>query len=150
MKKNSYFVDYEQLKDINICAFGFELLREALLPDLLGQDHTEMLYWAGKRLARKYPVETVDELTSFFSAAGWGTLTLIHNKKDEMVFELSSELISNRLKASSTDFSFQLEAGFIAEQIQQINKQITESFEQVKKRAKKVIFTVKSDSKDKI
>lgn len=148
MKKNSYFVDFEQLKDINISAFGFELLRESLLPDLLGQDHPEIIYWAGKRLARKYPVETIEELVSFFSIAGWGTLTLIHNKTDEMIFELSGELMSNRFKASSANFSFQLEAGFIAEQIQQMNNKMTETLEQVKRRAQKVIFTVKWDNKD--
>ncbi|WP_253958013.1 YslB family protein [Metabacillus halosaccharovorans] len=128
-------------------AFGFELLREVLIPDLLGQDFPQMLYWAGKGLARKYPVTSLDELANFFAVAGWGDLVLLHKKKNEMEFELSGELISNRFKKVN-ECTFQLEAGFIAEQLQMMNNQITETYEQVKKRANKVVFTVKWDHKD--
>jgi hypothetical protein len=64
-----------------------------------------------------------------------------------MEFELSGELISIRFKKSN-EFTFQIEAGFIAEQLQTMNNQITETYEQVKKRANKVVFTVKWDHKD--
>jgi predicted hydrocarbon binding protein len=147
VNKQSVLVNFEELKDIQAPAFGLELLREVLLPDILGQDHPQMLYWAGKGLARKYPVDSIEELSSFFESAGWGSLTLLHNKKSEMEFELSGELISIRLKKSN-EFTFQLEAGFIAEQLQTMNKHITETYEQVKKRANKVVFTVKWDLKD--
>lgn len=149
MNKQSLLVNMEELKDINVPAFGFELLREVLLPDILGQDHPQMLYWAGKGLARKYPVNSIDELSAFFESAGWGSLTLLHKKNNEMEFELNSELISIRLNKTN-EYSFQLEAGFIAEQLQSINKHITESYEHVKKRANKVVFTVKWDQKDAI
>jgi predicted hydrocarbon binding protein len=137
----------EELKDIQAPAFGLELLREVLLPDILGSDHPQMLYWAGKGLARKYPVQSIEEISAFFETAGWGSLTLLHNKKNEMEFELSSDLISIRLKKAN-EFTFQLEAGFIAEQLQMMNNYITETYEQVKKRANKVVFTVKWDHKD--
>lgn len=147
MNKQSVLINMEELKDIQSPAFGLELLREVLLPDILGSDHPQMLYWAGKGLARKYPVNSLEELSAFFETAGWGCLTLLHNKKNEMEFELSGELISIRLKKSN-EFTFQIEAGFIAEQLQTMNNQITETYEQVKKRANKVVFTVKWDHKD--
>lgn len=147
VNKQSILVNMEELKDIQVPAFGFELLREVLLPDILGQDHAQMLYWAGKGLARKYPVDTIDEISAFFESAGWGTLTLLHKKNNEMEFELHGELISIRFNKAN-EYTFQLEAGFIAEQLQAINKHITETYEQVKKRANKVVFTVKWDHKD--
>jgi predicted hydrocarbon binding protein len=106
-----------------------------------------MLYWAGKSLARKYPAESIEELIAFFSLAGFGTLSLVHKKKDEMEFQLDGELIKTRFKTMKEP-SFQLEAGFLAQQVQRMNKQITETYEQVKKRADKVHFTVKWDYKD--
>ena len=147
MNKQSARLDKDKLENIQMPAFGLELLREVLIPDILGQDYQHMLYWAGKGLARKYPVSSIEELSDFFQAAGWGQLTLLHNKKNEMEFELSGELISIRF-SKSNEYTFQLEAGFIAEQLQMMNKHITETYEQLKKRANKVVFTVKWDSKD--
>ncbi|PMC37106.1 DUF2507 domain-containing protein [Bacillus sp. UMB0899] len=149
VNKQTVVLNTDELKHIQLPAFGFELLREVLIPDLLGQDFPQMLYWAGKGLARKYPVTSLDELTNFFEVAGWGNLVLLHNKKNEMEFELSGDLISIRFKKAN-EFTFQLEAGFIAEQLQMMNNHITETYEQVKKRANKVVFTVKWDHKDAI
>ncbi|WP_299089580.1 YslB family protein [uncultured Metabacillus sp.] len=137
----------EELKEIQVPAFSLELLRDVLLPDILGQDHQQMLYWAGKGIARKYPVQSIEELAAFFEAAGWGNLTLLHNKKNEVEFELSGELVSIRLNKTD-DCTFQLEAGFIAEQLQLMNKYITETYEQIKKRAGKVMFIAQWDEKD--
>lgn len=147
MNKQSALLKMDDLENIQLPAFGLELLREVLIPDILGQDYPQMLYWAGKGLARKYPVSSIEELAKFFEVAGWGHLTLLHNKKNEMEFELSGELISIRF-TKANEFTFQLEAGFIAEQLQMMNKYITETYEQVKKRANKVVFTVKWDNKD--
>ena len=149
MNKQLVLVNIEELKDIQAPAFGLEILREVLLPDILGSDHPQMLYWAGKGLARRYPVQSIEEISVFFEAAGWGNLTLLQNKKNEMEFELGGELIAIRLKKTN-ECTFQLEAGFIAEQLQSMNKYITETYEQVKKRSNKVIFTAQWDQKDQI
>lgn len=147
MKKTSEQIDITQLRDMQVPAFAYELLREVLIPDILGRESASMLYWAGKSLARKYPAESIEELIAFFSLAGFGTLSLVHKKKDEMEFQLDGELIKTRFKTMKEP-SFQLEAGFLAQQVQRMNKQITETYEQVKKRADKVHFTVKWDYKD--
>ncbi|MDF2791483.1 MAG: hypothetical protein K0S80_4585, partial [Neobacillus sp.] len=60
----------------NISLFGYELIREFILPDILGKDTPEILYWAGKRLARNHPLNSLDEIIDFFSKASWGQLDL--------------------------------------------------------------------------
>ncbi|ATH95467.1 YslB family protein [Bacillus glycinifermentans] len=144
---NKYEANLAQLKELEVSAYAYELIREVVLPDMLGQDYADMMYWAGKNLARKFPLESWENIPAFFHDAGWGTLTMVHSKKQELEFELEGPLVSNRLKFQKEP-CFQLEAGFIAEQIQQMNEHIAESYEQVKKRAGKVALTVKWDLKD--
>ncbi|MBT2643047.1 YslB family protein [Bacillus sp. ISL-41] len=132
-----------------VTAFGYELIREILLPELLGKDTPEILYWAGKRLARKYPLSTLDETFRFFQDAGWGALTIKEESRREMMLELSSELISSRLK-NNPNTTFQLEAGFIAQQMEQQKKVTAEAFEHPNKKSSKILFTVKWDKSDPI
>lgn len=127
-------------------AFGYELIREVLLPSILGKETSSILYWAGKDLARKFPLQNIEEIIDFFEKAGWGYLTT-QESKNELQAELTSELISQRLQKK--DFStFQLEAGFLAQQIESQKNVIAECYEHPKRRAKKIVFTVKWDKKD--
>ena len=73
MSKNT--IDITSLEDVSLNAFAYELLREELLPDLIGNDSDGILYWAGRNLARKYPLETIEEVIQFFEKVGWGTLS---------------------------------------------------------------------------
>lgn len=132
-----------------ISTFGYELIREVLLPDILGKDTPEILYWAGKRLARKYPLETIEDVIQFFSRAAWGALAVKNEKKDEMEFELNSPLMVSRVKSKAEHF-FQLEAGFLAQQIENQKEVIAETFEHPVKHARNVLFTVKWDKRDRI
>ena len=127
--------------------FGYELIREILLPSILGDEAPDILYWAGKELARKFPLMTTDEIISFFEEAGWGSLTIASSNKKEMILELTGPYITRRLELLE-DVSFTLESGFIAEQIQSQKKMIAEAFEEVNKRQKKVVITVRWDRKD--
>ncbi|MDI5790831.1 DUF2507 domain-containing protein [Bacillus licheniformis] len=73
------------------------MIREVLLPDMLGQDYADMMYWAGKsspassRLnpGRIFPL-------SFRMQAGERLRSSI--QKQELEFELEGPLVSNRLK----------------------------------------------------
>ncbi|WP_102274341.1 YslB family protein [Cytobacillus massiliigabonensis] len=130
--------------------FGYELIRELLLHELLGDDAPEILYWAGKRLARKYPMDTFDEISTFFQKAAWGSLTIIKESKNEMELELFSPLIKQRCSENKHS-TFQLEAGFLAQQIENQKEVICEAFEHPNKKKKgKIHFTVKWDKKDTI
>lgn len=132
-----------------ISIFGYELLREFLIPEILGKDTPEILYWAGKKLARKYPLENQNEIIDFFSRASWGKLIMKNESKDEIEFELESPLMVSRVKSKAEHF-FQLEAGFLAQQIEIQKGTVAEAFEHPVKRSQKVQFTVKWDRKDKI
>lgn len=134
-----------ETKDISI--FGYELIRGVLLPEILGKDTPEILYWAGKRLARLYPLHSLDEMIQFFTRASWGSLVIKSEKKNEMELELTSPLIVPRVKSKAEHF-FQLEAGFLAQQIESQKDVIAETFEHPVKRAQSVLFTVKWDNRD--
>ncbi|MFV8830484.1 YslB family protein [Alkalihalobacterium sp. APHAB7] len=123
--------------------FGHHLIRNVLMSDLLGKDHENILYWAGKGIARQYPKESLDDIIEFFSTVGWGELTLTKEKKDELILELISPF--HREKVPVT---YQLEAGFLAEQIENQKKHMTEAIVQEKK--DKVLITLKWDLKDPI
>ncbi|ODG90657.1 MULTISPECIES: YslB family protein [Bacillaceae] len=133
----------------NISGFGYELIRNDLLNDLLGKEQNDILYWAGKMIARKYPLATFEEIIEFFDQAGWGTLTVEEEKKQEVHLTLSSELITYR-NQQKKNVSYQLEAGFLAMQIEQQIDVIAETYEEQSKRGDKVKFQVKWDLKDPI
>lgn len=129
MSKNT--IDTTSLEDVSLNAFAYELLREELLPDLIGNDLDGILYWSGRNLARKYPLETIEEVIQFFEKAGWGTLSIVEHKRREMQFQLKGTLIAERQKQKRHS-SYQLEAGFIAEQIQKQRNVVAESYEEKK------------------
>lgn len=135
------------IREETISIFGYELIREVLLPEILGDDTPEILYWAGKKIARIYPLDNISEIIVFFKDAGWGNLTIINETKNELELELSSTIITKRMQ-DQTKPSFQLEAGFLAEQIETQRNVVTEAYEHSKKRAAKVCFIVKWDQKD--
>jgi hypothetical protein len=120
-----------------ISLFAYKLLRNELIPELLGKEQEAILYWAGKALARKFPLQSTEEIIDFFDQASWGELHLIKDKKQEKHFTFTPKLPNS---------SYKLEAGFLAEQIQQQTSFITETFEQSKR--KTMQFIVKSDRKD--
>ena len=130
-----------------ISIFGYELIREILLPEILGKDTPEILYWAGKRLARIYPSADFDEVTAFFHKASWGQLEIKKETKNEIEIELLSPLLVSRVKSKAEHY-FQLEAGFLAQQMELQKGVVAEAFEHPVKKGNKVQFTVKWDSKD--
>ncbi len=42
--------------------FGYEILRDHVLPSILGTHESDILYWAGKEVARKFPVFSIEEI----------------------------------------------------------------------------------------
>lgn len=132
---------------LSVPFFGYELIREELLRDLLGKDTPDLLYWAGKRIARKYQLNTIDETIIFFHKAGWGSLSIKSESKQEILFELESDIITQRLK-TNPDCTYHLEAGFLAQQSEFQKGAMAEAFEHPRKKGAKVQFTVKWDLKD--
>ncbi|MDM5315654.1 YslB family protein [Fictibacillus sp. b24] len=139
--------DNTPVEQLSVSAFGYEILRSDLLPELLGKQERNILYWAGRHLARKYPLHTMEEVHAFFIEAGWGNLEMIEASKTEMLFSLHSVLIEQRIENFNHQ-TFSLEAGFLAEQVQLQKKCTTEALESVKRN--KVSITVQWDKKDTI
>ncbi len=122
--------------------FGYEILRDHVLPSILGTHEEEILYWAGKEVARKFPIFSIDELPVFFKEAGWGTLSLDKTTKDEAFYT-----INNGEGMTVQNRSCRLEAGFIAEQYQKLNGLLTECYGEVNSKNMQVQFHVKWDLK---
>ncbi|GIN59139.1 hypothetical protein J8TS2_34580 [Lederbergia ruris] len=127
--------------------FAYELLRDILIPEMLGNDTDEISYWVGKHIARTFPLLSNEEISSFFKEAAWGDLELVEQNKKEMKLELTGDIVERRLLMHNEP-SFRLEAGFIAEQIQSQKNLVTEAHEEIVKKKKKVFFIVRWDLKD--
>lgn len=126
--------------------FGYELIRDHVLSNILGKHEDDILYWAGKDLARKFPMFTMDETSSFFHEAGWGLLTLERLNKDEAFYVLTGEDDSLQIEGRC----FRLEAGFLAQQQQKLSGYLTECFEEKSTKTNSVQLHVKWDLKEKI
>jgi hypothetical protein len=135
------------LEEISVPSFGYELIREELLTNILGKDAPEILYWSGKHLARTHLLQNLNEISAFFEEAGWGTLTVKKELRNELLFELTSPLIKKRIDLKP-DAHFKLEAGFLAQQIETQIGMVSEAYEQIHKKAGLVEIIVRWDQKD--
>lgn len=123
--------------------FGYEILRDHVLPSILGPHESDILYWAGKEVARKFPIFNVEELPTFFTEAGWGMLSLEKENKHETYYILTND--ADTMKAAHR--TFHLEAGFIAEQYQKLGGLLTECFAEPIQKGEAIQFHVKWDPK---
>jgi predicted hydrocarbon binding protein len=149
MNQSSIQEQLSQFQNLHTTGIAYELIREILIPDILGKELPAILYWSGKNLARKYPLTNDAAIIQFFESVGWGTLSITQQKNNVIQFELISDFITARNK-SKKSASYQLEAGFLAQQYEQINQVVSEAYEDQKKRTNKVFFTVKWDKNDPI
>lgn len=111
---------------IKTSILSVEILRDALLPNLLGDESSGILYWAGKDLARQFPTSSTEDLTAFFEQAGWGHLVLVKATNDLITYDLVGEPVARR-SATIKNPDFMLETGFLAEQAVQHSGCISEA-----------------------
>lgn len=114
--------DYQQQSEH--VYFVNQLYRDFLLPTILGETSEEILYWGGKRIARKYDLASFEDVNSFFETTEFGTLTKIKERRTEIDFELTGQSVTDRLNSDSQEFS--LEAGIIAEAVEKETGRTTE------------------------
>lgn len=100
--------------------FPYILIRDFLLSNILGEDTDEILYWSGKELARQFPLAEKKDIVESFSHCGFGELVALKKNKNRQIFQLRGELIETRLLNEVA--SFQLEAGFLAEQVTRLSE----------------------------
>ncbi|WP_134992226.1 DUF2507 domain-containing protein, partial [Oenococcus oeni] len=67
----------------NQTAFSLALLRDGILNDILDDDANDILYYAGKEVARQFYTKTLNGIQEFFSAAGWGDIQISSQKENK-------------------------------------------------------------------
>lgn len=122
--------------------FGQMMLRDVLLPSILGAETDGILYWAGKDIARQFPVASDDNLSTLFNQLDLGTLELIKKNNKQQVWHLTGDEIMDRSKLEHASFNF--EAGLIAQQVEFMTNAVTEASIEVEKK-KMVQITVYHD-----
>lgn len=123
---------------------SLSLLRDYLLPNLLKDDEEDILYWAGKELARSFTIETSDELTERMLTLFSGVLEETKKTKHAVYYSFSGPFIHHRLTSKATP-SFSLEAGFLAEAHQRITGTYTEASYEIQTKQDRVTFHLQSD-----
>ncbi|SET77817.1 Protein of unknown function [Salinibacillus kushneri] len=139
MGKEKSLLQNENIKDIQIPSFGYELIRQLTLNTILGEDANFVHYYLGKNLARQYPLKQIEDLQLFFHDAGFGHLDLIKQKRKKLEFELRGPLIEERFSYQEP-VSYRLEAGFIAQQLSYILNDDIECMDEENKRQKTITF----------
>lgn len=123
---------------------GVALLRDELLPNLLKEDQSDILYWAGKDLARSYKVDSVEEIVTLMTSLSFGALSIVKQKKSSALFLLHGEIVHSRLQKKS-DADFSLETGFLAQMMQQLSDYYTEGSFSIHKKNNQVEIVLQSD-----
>ncbi|MFD1850117.1 YslB family protein [Oceanobacillus bengalensis] len=141
MSKKLEKLQISELNQMHSSGAGYDVLRYIGLPDLLGREAETLLYFMGKNLARKFEINTLDDLYYIYEHLGWGKLELVKEKRNKLTFHLMSDSVVLRLKAPfETDF--RLEAGFLAEAIEGIKETECECMEEINQRIHLVKFSV--------
>ncbi len=97
--------------------FGQLMLRDVVLPTLLGKQTDAISYFAGRDLAQRLPVAD-DAIPELFTAMGLGDLQQDKVKMKLRTYTLTGTPVEQRL-AHFKNADFQFEAGFLAQLIQQ-------------------------------
>lgn len=147
MDANKY-LELSQKKEL-VNTLGYEIMRDILIPELIGDNHN-ILYWAGKRLAREIFLAKDEDLPIFFSETGWGDLKRTKSNEKQQFFELTGPIV--QLRATTIDNpDFLLEAGFLAETIQLQSGFVSECIvKEIKQKKGEVILLVQIDISDPI
>ncbi|WP_423188771.1 DUF2507 domain-containing protein [Alkalibacterium sp. f15] len=123
---------------------SISLLRDYLLPNLLKEDEKDILYWAGKELARSNTFDSLEELTEQMTTIFLGELIQTKSTKNTNLYDWSGPLVSHRL-TTQTAPNFSLEAGFLAEGYQQIAGTYTEATYELDFKKNRVTILLQSD-----
>lgn len=123
---------------------SISLLRDGLLPNLLKEDEKDILYWAGKELARSHRFNSLDELIAQTGRNFCCELNQVKSTKHTVLFTLTGELVEYRLKNQKSP-SFSLETGFLSEGHQQLTGVYTEGTYETNPKKSSVSILLQSD-----
>ena len=132
-------ISLSTLDEFNSETIGQDILRYISLPSFLGHEKDTLLYFIGRTLARRIHMESLEDVIYLFKKFRWGNLELIKNKQNHMILHLMSDDVVKRMQAS-IDVDFRLEAGFIAEAMQNITGRPAECMETTNERLFRVEY----------
>ena len=140
--------DYTTLLNLpgSVSFFAVTAMRDLMLPNMLGEDQHNILYWAGRDLAAKLPVRE-EAIPQLFKQVGFGTLTPLKQKRQERQYLLAGDVVATRIRTYE-DPDFQLEAGFLAQALQQVLGFAVEGGSAIQRRDQNTILTVVMDNRD--
>lgn len=141
MAQKTKKVPVSKLDDLYTAGAGFDILRYVALPEFLGNEAPALLYFMGRSLARKFEMQTIEDIYYVFEKLGIGKLEFVKKKKQEKVFHLLADSVVLRLK-SPLKADFRLEAGFLAEAMETIDGVECECIEEINHRIHQVKFSV--------
>lgn len=132
-------VSLSTLDEFSSKTVGQDVLRYICLPEFLGAEKENLLYFIGKRLARTLDIQNLDDVFLVFTKLYWGNLELIKDKRKSMTFHMMADEIAQRIE-SSINIDFRLEAGFLSEAIAIITRRPCEVTESVNEKLYRVEF----------
>lgn len=139
MDKN--LISLSMLDEFDSETIGQDILRYVSLPNFLGHEKDTLLYFIGRNLARRIHINDFDDVIYLFTKFRWGKLELIKDKKNQMNFYLMADEVVKRLQAS-IETDFRLEAGFLAESMQNLTGRPAECNETINERLYRIEFKV--------
>lgn len=103
---------------MNMPYLGYHLLRETLTNTLLGESESAILYWLGKDMGRKIPIQSGNGLIHPFIRLGLGQLDLLEESQQHVHYSLT-HTIYGYMSAERLSRALSLECGIIAGAIEQ-------------------------------
>jgi hypothetical protein len=101
------------LEQMNMPYLGYHFLRETLTSTLLGESESPILFWMGKDIGKRIPIESPVGLVLPFIRLGLGKLELADDSSDHCRFTLTHS-VYNFLPIERLKRSLSLECGIIA------------------------------------
>jgi len=111
---------------ISMPYLGYHFLRETLTNCLLGESESPILYWLGKDMGRKIPIQSAGGIILPFIRLGLGQLDLLTESGDRIQYKLSHTIYSYQT-AERLSKALSLECGIIAGAIEQWQNKETDA-----------------------
>lgn len=126
-------ITISDIQELPTDTIGHDILRYIGLKELFIDDSDPLTYYLGKRLARRFKFESIEDIALLFHMMNWGHLNLIKEKKNELHFHLMSDHLAQKLE-SKFPIDFRLESGFLSEAISLLTGRVTECTEEINQR----------------
>ncbi|MFD2369977.1 DUF2507 domain-containing protein [Brevibacillus sp. GCM10020057] len=98
---------------MNMPYLGYHLLRETLTSALLGDSESAILYWLGKDIGQKIPVQSPADVILTFMRLGLGQLDIIDQSDRRIQYKLSHAIFPY-MSEQRLGCALSLECGIIA------------------------------------